>query len=225
MIVVGHRGARFVVPENTLRAFEFALKHGADAVECDVWKTRDGVLIVHHDRDIKVGNKRLSIRALTFPEIRRLRPLIPTLKEVINLVVENYEKELFIEIKDVHASNKLNLLLSNVSDEVKRKIIIISFYAPFLNNIKHSRKGLIFVVRPLSLSQLVEGLDLEWIVPRKDMVDEELVKEAHELGLKVFSWLHNTQSEVKEAVELGVDAIGTDRPDLVSKWIKRFLVN
>ena len=221
MIVVGHRGARFVVPENTLRAFEFALKHGADAVECDVWKTRDGVLVIHHDKEIKIGNRKLSIRAMTFPEIRRLRPLIPTLKEVVNLVVENYGKELFVEIKDVKAVEKFNSFLSSMPEETRKKIIVISFYAPVLKDIEHYRKGLIFVVRPLSLSQLVEGLDLEWIVPRKDMVDQKLVQEAHELGLKVFSWLHNTQSEVKEALDLGVDAIGTDRPDLVVKWVKK----
>ncbi len=221
MIVVGHRGARFVVPENTLRAFEFALKSGADAVECDVWRTRDGVLIVHHDKDFKLGNRKFSIRALTFPELRRLRPLVPTLKEVINLVIENYGKELFVEIKDPLALDKLNTLLQDLPDEVRKKIIVISFYAPLLAKIDHPRKGLIFVVRPLSLERLIEGLELEWIVPRKDMVDKELVEEAHQLGVKVFSWLHNTQPEVREAFQLGVDAIGTDRPDLVVKWIKK----
>lgn len=51
--IVGHRGAAGRLPENTLRAFQFAIEAGADVVECDVRRTKDGKLILLHDKDFK----------------------------------------------------------------------------------------------------------------------------------------------------------------------------
>jgi glycerophosphoryl diester phosphodiesterase len=45
----GHRGARGLAPENTLRAFEVALQHGVTTLELDIAITRDGALVIHHD--------------------------------------------------------------------------------------------------------------------------------------------------------------------------------
>ena len=107
ILVHGHRGARAVLPENTLPAFEYAIKTGVDAIELDVAVTRDNVLVVSHD---PVLNPRIClapggssvIRELTLKELRRwdcgsLRnPLfpeqrldpgarVPTLDEVLDL--------------------------------------------------------------------------------------------------------------------------------------------
>lgn len=54
-LVVGHRGASADHPENTLEAFVGARDQGADWVEFDVRRTRDGVLVVHHDPAIADG--------------------------------------------------------------------------------------------------------------------------------------------------------------------------
>ena len=54
----GHRGARGLLPENTLPAFEHALALGVDAMELDVGMTRDGVPVVHHDRRLDPDHTR-----------------------------------------------------------------------------------------------------------------------------------------------------------------------
>lgn len=51
-LVVAHRGASGQRPEHTLAAYELALRHGADALECDVRLTRDGHLVCVHDRRV-----------------------------------------------------------------------------------------------------------------------------------------------------------------------------
>lgn len=74
--VHGHRGARAVLPENTIPAFEHAIEAGADAIELDLAVTRDNVLVVSHD---PVLNRRICrspggspvIRELTLDELRR----------------------------------------------------------------------------------------------------------------------------------------------------------
>ena len=216
--VVGHRGARFVVKENTLQAFRYALEHGADAVECDVWKARDGTLVVTHDREIEVARKKHDVKSLTLRQIKSMKPTIPTLKEVLALVVEGYKKHLFVELKDPSAYEKLDEEL-----EEWDKVTVISFYAPPLVKMRYPSKGLLFVVRPISLNNLIEGIELEWIAPRRDMVDEELLEEAREVGLKVLTWLHNRPKEVREALKWKVDAFATDRPDLAVKWLSKGL--
>lgn len=48
-VIIGHRGARGERPENTLAGFEHAFDLGLCSIECDVWRTRDGVVVVTHD--------------------------------------------------------------------------------------------------------------------------------------------------------------------------------
>ncbi len=74
--VHGHRGARAVLPENTMPAFEYAIKEGVDAIEMDIAVTKDDVLVVSHDPVLNTAICRaLSgspvIRELTFDELRR----------------------------------------------------------------------------------------------------------------------------------------------------------
>ncbi|MCL6453612.1 MAG: glycerophosphodiester phosphodiesterase [Alicyclobacillus sp.] len=67
-----HRGASACAPENTLPAFDLALRHGADVLETDVHWTRDGVLVVAHDSDIsRVSDGQGSIESLTYTELCR----------------------------------------------------------------------------------------------------------------------------------------------------------
>ncbi|GMA24505.1 hypothetical protein GCM10025864_22640 [Luteimicrobium album] len=73
MRVVAHRGNSSVAPQNTLAAFEAACRVDADAVELDVRRTRDGALVVIHDRDVTLttdGSGR--VKDLTLAELREL---------------------------------------------------------------------------------------------------------------------------------------------------------
>lgn len=76
ILVHGHRGARTVLPENTLPAFEYAIREGADVLELDLWVTADNVLVVHHDPLINTaicegpGGER-TIRRLTLEQVKQ----------------------------------------------------------------------------------------------------------------------------------------------------------
>ena len=76
MLVIGHRGARAVAPENTIAAFETAMRGGADWLELDLNVTRDGVLVVSHDPELKppicIGPRdQAIIHELTLAEVRQ----------------------------------------------------------------------------------------------------------------------------------------------------------
>ena len=76
MMVIAHRGASIAAPENTLPAFEAGIKAGADWLEMDLWATRDNVLVVAHDAQLKPPvctgpNAPAIIREITFEETRK----------------------------------------------------------------------------------------------------------------------------------------------------------
>ena len=74
----GHRGARGLLPENTLPAFERAIALGVTTLELDVAVTRDGVVVIHHDRtlnpDLARGHDGQWVRARRPPSIRSASP-------------------------------------------------------------------------------------------------------------------------------------------------------
>src|SRR5688572_16254359 len=76
VLVHGHRGARAVLPENTLPAFEYAIQIGVDALELDLAVTKDNVLVVSHDPTIngticQGGEAHIPIRHLTLAQLRK----------------------------------------------------------------------------------------------------------------------------------------------------------
>jgi glycerophosphoryl diester phosphodiesterase len=107
ILVHGHRGARAVLPENTLPAFEYAIREGADFIELDLAVTKDNVLVVSHDPVINSTicsgpREHAAIRELTLAEVKQYdcgtkqnpaypkqKPVpgtkIPTLDEVLAL--------------------------------------------------------------------------------------------------------------------------------------------
>jgi glycerophosphoryl diester phosphodiesterase len=109
-MVIAHRGFSGRYPENTLKAFEEALKLPIDAVELDVRRTKDGVLVVIHDETVdRTTNGKGKVRDLTWSEIQKLDAgswkgkefageRIPRLEEALQLI--NARVVVFLEIKE-----------------------------------------------------------------------------------------------------------------------------
>jgi glycerophosphoryl diester phosphodiesterase len=106
-LIIGHRGARGIAHENTLEAFEVAIRYGVDMIETDVQLTKDGVLVLLHKFNTKLAQKidlklqsqawSFAVHELTFEEIRSRQPDIPTLEEAIQSI--NRRTRMMIEIK------------------------------------------------------------------------------------------------------------------------------
>lgn len=79
-LVLAHRGASAVAPENTVAAFTRARELGADGVELDVRRTADGVLVVHHDPEVPEFG---VIASKSFAALRTARPDVATLEEAL----------------------------------------------------------------------------------------------------------------------------------------------
>lgn len=98
MLIIGHRGAKGLVAENTLASLEAGMLNGADILEFDVRLTKDNVLVVIHDARLTRTHKRnIAVSGLTLDELRAesIDSPIPTLKEVL----DKYYKKILLNIE------------------------------------------------------------------------------------------------------------------------------
>jgi len=105
MIIIGHRGAKGLAPENTLAAVKTALNLGVDEIEIDVRVTKDSVVILNHDPFIPghLGQE-FWITHHTYSELKEHKPDLATLDEVIKLV--RRKKTLLVEVSPTSTSNR-----------------------------------------------------------------------------------------------------------------------
>ena len=98
MIIIGHRGAKGLAPENTLAAVKTALDYGVDEIEIDVRVTKDGVVVLNHDPFIWGHiSQEFWITHHTYSELKQHKPDLTTLDEAVKLV--RRQKPLLVEVK------------------------------------------------------------------------------------------------------------------------------
>jgi len=123
-LVIGHRGAKGIAPENSLSGFKKAVELGIDGVELDVHLTKDGNLVVIHDMDLKrLTRLKIPVRQLTFKELKKydISELFTKNQEKIMEKLPE-EKKYFLELRAI----QVNSFYLNVYEQANRKKI--SFY-------------------------------------------------------------------------------------------------
>jgi glycerophosphoryl diester phosphodiesterase len=218
LLKIGHRGARALEPENTLRSFERAVELGVDAVELDVRKTKDGEVVVVHDDNVdRTTNGSGLVSELSLEEIKGFTTeggeTIPTLVEALDFL--KGKVKVLIELKEVGYEKQ-------ILDLVKERgmvddVIIISFSEEALAKVRELDKrvvtGLIYV-RYKKPVEAALGLRAEYMLPLYRFTHSADVKKAHEAGLKVIVWTINTTQEATTYKQKNVDGIATDNPNI-----------
>lgn len=223
--VTGHRGAAGLEPENTLRSIKKALDLGVDRIELDVHLTKDNHLVVIHDATVdRTTNSKGQVKDFTFEQIRQLDAgkgeRIPTLQEVIEQVkgkcvlqielkAPNTAKPVVECVKSLGARHTVPLHL----------FVITSFQHDFLKEVKaidpNIRIGALFSQPPSDACDRAKELSAEAVHINFRHINKEIVEKAHQLGLEVRVWNPDTEAEMKPMLELDVDGIGTNRPDIL----------
>ncbi len=289
----GHRGARGLVPENTLPSFALALSLGVDTLETDIAVTRDGVLVISHDSalnpDITRGpdgrfleGRGPVIRHTDWAELQRYD--VGRIKPGTNYARQHPEQraldgtrlprlaDLFALVKKSGNPNVRLALETKVSPRAPDDTLAPEPFA----------RALIQAVREAGMATRTTVLSFDWrtlqvvqkeapeigtvyltaqqrwldnvgagaaepspwtagfriadhgSVPRlikaaggriwscfQGDLDAAKVREAHDLGLTVLAWTVNEPAHIARALDLGVDGIVTDRPDLVRQEMQR----
>lgn len=100
MKIIGHRGARGLAPENTIKAIEKALDHTVDMIEVDLRVTKDNIVILHHDADLREPNgTRHHISTSNEVTLRRIKADLATLDELFMSLQTHKDTGLYLEVK------------------------------------------------------------------------------------------------------------------------------
>lgn len=207
--------------ENTIEAFEAAVAVGADAIELDVHRSRDGDLVVHHDPVISSpGVNPISIAAASTADVRSaaraLKFTIPTLDQVLERFAGR--AKIYIEVK----APDIELLVARAVRTSQAEIAIHSFDHRIVRKIRDFvpgiQTGILTVSRPVHPARLLGDALATDYWPQAEFVDADLVTEVHAAGGRVVVWTANRPSEWEHLASLNVDAICTDYPDQLREW-------
>lgn len=288
----GHRGARWVLPENSLASFAHALKAGVTTLELDVGVTRDGVMVVHHDRALNPDITRdaqgrfidapppllldLTWQQVQALDIGQIRPgtnyarnfasqqrvdgtRIPRLSDLFRLVRDsgNTRVKFAIETKlsPLHPAEapEPEAFVRQLMQEVREagmldRVQILSFDWRTLRIVQRDFP----TVPTVCLTAQLPALDTvmarsaeesPWnagftlrrhgSIPRMAKaagcthwssffreLSADNVKEAQSLGLKVLAWTVNDRATLERMLDLGVDGLVTDHPELGAEVLR-----
>lgn len=235
MINFAHRGASGDYPENTLLAFKEGIKAGANGLELDVHKTKDGKLVVIHDEDVeRTFQARGLVKDLTLDELRALtcrkqlfkdskECCVPTLEEVLELV-KKHPVTLNIELKtDVIPYNRIeeDVIRLIKAYQVQNQVLISSFNPKSVKLCKQIdpqiKVGFLYYQPIDQVIQYAKSLQADAIHPDLKLVSEALIKEAHENQLEVNIYTVNSPIYMRKLIAAGADGIFTDYPALLNE--------
>jgi glycerophosphoryl diester phosphodiesterase len=228
MVITSHRGAGYLEPENTLRAIARAITLGVDQIEIDVRLTRDGHLVLMHDPTVnRTTNGTGKVEDLTLAEIRQLDAgfgeRVPTLVEALDLT--RGKVILQIELKGPGTPGAVVQAVEATGRE--EDVVLTSFVHEWLVEVRrlHTRigTGTLWGRLPADAVQKTQQIDAQALHVWHEQIDGNLVATAHTQGLLVRAWNANEETAMRALIELGVDAIGSDRPDLLLEVCHRSL--
>jgi glycerophosphoryl diester phosphodiesterase len=286
--IEAHRGGRALLPENTLVAFANALSMGVDTLEMDIGVTRDGVIVVSHERGLNPDLARgadgryvappgipfvqLSLEEVKKYDVGQIRPgssyaaqfpdqravpgtKIPTLKEVIGLVRKSGDQNVRLNIETKIDPNhpeespepqRLVTLLLDLArgEQFSGRVMVQSFdwrtlllvqkLAPEIPTVYLTVQagsaptvsldeasvwtaGFNPAEQGKSLPRTIKAAGGAIWSPYFGDVTPALIAESHALGLKVVVWTVNKPADMARLIEMGVDGIISDHPDILRK--------
>jgi glycerophosphoryl diester phosphodiesterase len=233
--VFAHRGGSKIGPENTVEGFDRGLAAGADGLELDVHLSRDGVVVVHHDRLLDrttrgkgaVGNRTAAeLDALNVPRLRDVLARYP-------------RKPIIIELKGSTIA-----LAAAVVDDVRRggaaEYVCLGSYS--VAALAAARRSAPEIATSAGRFEVRMALYRSWCrlspgrvryqafqVPETSgstrIVSPRFVTLAHKAGLAVQVWTVDEPEDIRRLLDWGVDGIISDRPDIatevVTGWVSR----
>jgi glycerophosphoryl diester phosphodiesterase len=250
-LVFAHRGGSALAPENTIEAFDTGLALGADGLELDVHLSRDGAVVVHHDRTLeRTTDGRGEVAAFTSDELARVdagyhffqgagtypvhpyHPYrgrgigVPTLSAVL---ARYRDARIIVELKVNSAE-----LAAAAIDVVRRAGAVdrVCFGSFGLRVLRAARAGEPAIATSAAREEVRWALYRSWCrwpvrrpayggyqAPewsgRTHVVSRRFVEMAHRANLGVQVWTVDREEDARRLLGWGVDALITDRPDVV----------
>ena len=207
MRLIGHRGGRGFGTDNTLEAMTRAAREGVREIETDIRMTADGELVICHDALVR-GH---VVSHITYKELIKHAPERPLLRDILENLAGWVSFDL--EVKDASMKALAEMLESYSLDS---DTLITSFSAVFLEGLKalypQVRTGHLYRVPYGQARKLENAVEIgaHVVLPYISSISEEMVRDAHDLGLEVIAWTVNEQKDLNKLRGWGVDGVITD---------------
>ena len=228
-INLAHRGASAYAPENTLASFYKGVELGANGIETDLQKTKDGVIFLFHDD--KLDNKTDAKgypSEYTWAELKQLDAgswFSPKYKGERLLSFEEFlhyfgGKELIfaIELKVPFIEKEVKEILELIDYyEIREKVTITSFIFENLMVTRKTDKDIKigYLLKKIDVDNIkqLKSINAQQICPSAELLTPQGVLLAKEHGLQVRAWGVKNIELMKHALDCGVDGMTLDFPD------------
>lgn len=231
-LIIGHRGACALAPENTIASFKLAVEHGADFVELDAKLSADGEVMVIHDQTVdRTTEGSGRVNQLTLAQLKALDAgskfdkkfageKIPTLDEVFKAV----GKDVFVNVELTNYASKTDDLVLKVAAIVKankmEERVLFSSFLPRNLVIAHkllpgAPVGILCLEHAagiLTRSFLLKGISPNIVHPYLDDVTKAYVDREHKGSRRVHVWTVNADDDLRRMFQCDVDGVFTDDP-------------
>ena len=242
-LVLAHRGANKVAPQNTIPAFIKALEFNADGIETDVHLSKDGEIVICHNYTVDETSNGIGlIDELTLAELKAMDfgsyfnkdfagVSLPTLSELLDVVRKM--KLINIEIKP---PKKDSDLVKKVVEEINKYGIIensiVSCFDPECIRLvkeidKNVKTALLYEndelgneIMRFGVAKYCKQLNVNAAHPHRKLIKENEVVELHNLGMAVNPWTVNLEEDIIRLTEWGCDALISDVPDYCRKVLE-----
>jgi glycerophosphoryl diester phosphodiesterase len=224
-LVFAHRGGSALAPENTIAAFDNAVALGADGIELDVHLARDGVVVVHHDKILdRTTNLRGPVAARTTDELARAG--VPTLAAVL---ARYPDVRVIIELKVNSVALAQAVVEAVGAAGAAPRVCLGSFGRRALRAARRLAPAIATSAAREEVRWALYRTRVRWPVSRvayagyqipewagrTRVVSPRFIDDAHGAGLGVQVWTVDTEDVAHRLLGWGVDALITDRPDIM----------
>lgn len=231
MYIIAHRGSSSAAPENTIAAFDLAVKQRADYIELDVQMTMDQhVVVIHDDTVDRTTNGSGLVKGYTLDQLKKLdagswfghsygNERIPTLQDIL----ERYSKRIGILIELKHPKRQIGIEKA-VADIINkfaysRHIMVQSFDETALQRMKAYAPSLrtAFIIKPSMLKMAKSSLAVyssfaDCLNIKKTMMNRCWIDRIHSFGMDVFIWTVKDQKTADRIKKYPIDGVVTDHP-------------
>ncbi|HEY8482333.1 MAG TPA: glycerophosphodiester phosphodiesterase family protein [Spirillospora sp.] len=246
---VAHRGASAYAPENTLAAVRLAKKQRADMFEIDVQQTKDNKLVLMHDttldrttnvESVYPDRKPWRVSDFTLAEIKKLDAgswfdkqykgeRVPTLSEVLTamrgqglgMLLEIKSPSLYPGIEKRIAADLKRSPSWLIPDPKERRLVVQSFdwesVRRFHAVLPRVPVGLLGTPPAEEIPSLTFA---DQINPAYGDLTASYVKKVHAARMHVLTWTVDDSAQMKRAIDLGVDGIITNKPDVLHRVLR-----
>ncbi len=220
-----HRGASEYAPENTLSSFYLGLLQGANGIETDVQKTKDGVLVLFHDDTVdRVSDGHGKLCDFTLAELKELKiygnntcgfyDRILTLEEFLEKFAF-YDLTFAIELKGPGVEADTLAMIKRFG--IEHKTTYTSFQFDYIKKIKEldstAKVGYLTFHGDEAETEQLLSIGGEQMAPKADAITPETMAYWRSKGLGVRAWGVTGVAIMKEMCRLGVDGMTVNFPD------------